>query len=40
MTSQAESSQSAVADAFRIAREGHVAQVDKSGKPYSGTFGE
>lgn len=36
MTSQAQNSQFTVADAFRIAREGHAKQLDKSGKPYIG----
>ena len=33
MTSQAQSSQFTVADAFRIAREGHADKTDKSGPP-------
>ncbi len=36
MSSQAESAPFTVADAFRIAREGHAGQTDKSGKPYIG----
>lgn len=36
MTSLAESSRFTVADALRIAREGHAEQVDNSGKPYIG----